>query len=327
MSIPDAVLENIMRSDSMDRLLFKKICIAGIPPGHRERAYAVLLEVSKPSAESYKNMQIESCSRYARYRELRQRNISNNIRTGIPPSSGPGLDAGLQISEETSYQIRIDLKRLSSEQRMFRGFDLSPAISEILEIISVEMPEIGYSQGMADLLIPFIRLECQSYEEGPVPEDLLERIQPVPFFLYKSLLQLLGSNLTDLFSAPLAELREVLSVLESKLLIHLDSIGLEVHMVAFRWFSCLFSREFELEEWYRFFDAAICVDINEFMVFFAAAIFVRFKRRLLRNDFARNMLFLQALREESLDSQAIEELIGSAAYLRGRMRDCYTGIL
>ena len=84
----------------------------------------------------------------------------------------------------------------------------------------------------------------------------------------------------------------------------------------FRWFSCLFVREFKLECWYRIFDSMICSNINEFLVYFGSALLIWFRKKLLQKDFSENIIFIQNLRDENLSFENIEELIGSSIYIR-----------
>lgn len=292
-----------MKGKQIDIRLLRKVSMAGIPSECRLEAYSVLLGIWKEPIE----------------KKYRQYEVENFADDGFTVNKQADGKSAVRITKQTAHQIEIDMKRLSVEQKLFRGCDISPALSKILAIIAAEQPEVGYAQGMADILVPLVRLCCEMYRDGPLPDNLLEIIQPHAFYLFQSLIRMIDESLTDLFSIQLARTRKLLEFLDSELILHLDLIGLEIHMVAFRWYSCLFSRELDLEAWYRFFDAAISTDINEFIIYFGAAILLRFRRMLLTNGLAENMLFLQAICEEQLDCDCVEELIGSAMYIKGQL--------
>lgn len=235
------------------------------------------------------------------------------------------LDVKYEISKSLEHQIQIDILRISTIYKKYGEIDVSPVFYNVLKITAYKRPYIGYAQGMADLIVPFVHLFFTTSGKGrPEAEDDGSKAlvsQSVVFFCFSNLLNKIQIDIFDLQGRLLSRLEQVLKIVDEEVLRHLRSIGLELHMVCFRWFSCLFIREFSLNSWYRIFDSMLCDEISEFVVFFGAALLMWFRVPILKGDFSSIVLQMQNLQNEDLSVENVETLLGSVNYLRKEYRD------
>lgn len=329
----------ILSGRIVDYQLFKKICYTGIPMQERLAAYRILLGVvGLDTAMAAK----ELAAKAARHRLYLETARLRGLPDSVPPRgiAGPAWvgsgnpverpsaketggevayrsslpDISLALSKNLRHQIQIDVVRISPIYKKYHGVDYTLVFTNVLAILALQRPYIGYLQGMADLVVPFLHLHCLS--PASQPADLVAT-QSTVFYCLNSLLNRLQSGLFDLQAQLLVRLEALLERADSDLILHIRAVGLELHMVCFRWFSCIFIREFALNVWYRLFDALLCDDLEDFVVFFAAALLIWFRTRVLAGDMPSIVLLMQNLQQEDLTVEHVETLIGSANYLKG----------
>lgn len=212
------------------------------------------------------------------------------------------------LDEKTIHQIDIDIKRLEPELKIIDGIDVTPMYYHILGLIAYKRPSLGYTQGMADILAPFITTYTL---------ENIETAESSAYLCFSMLLNEIQSNIIDLQYPLISMLDEALRLSDLNLHAYLKKIGLETHMFAFRWFNCLFIREFKLSSLLKVLDTIFSADntIN-YLIYLGVGLLLKFKSVLLENDFSSNILFLQNLHEREWEEGEIEMLLASVNMYR-----------
>lgn len=181
-------------------------------------------------------------------------------------------------------QIKMDIERLET----FNSTDnylLKSKMMLILLIIAERNPIIGYLQGMADLLQPFI---------------LIYKDVSMSFITYSRFIESISDNLVDSQEHVyflLEKISQIFKMLEPELYKHFKEINLKMHLFAYRWISCFFIREFPLKLYLRILDTYFSVDFyKKFPVYLSVAILSTLKKYLKR-DFENNLIFLQSCKQ------------------------------
>lgn len=332
--------ENIIKEDVVDLPLLKKLCYVGIPTKYRLIVYQIMFGVVGLNTSRFEAEQASNRSKYLRYlkdsivdKEIECKNGIRGLDDVSKDIHKPELSeivslkdfnrsnsVRFEIPRKLDHQIYIDVMRINSTYRKHRGIDMSPMFSNILKITARKRPFIGYVQGMADLITPFLHLAVlnvdENYDSSISYDSLVYDSQPTVYFCFNNLLNRIQHNIFDLQEKLIQKLEFVLNVVDKEVLDALNEQGLRLHMICIRWFSCLFIREFQIDAWYRIFDSMICGDIDEFIVFFGAAVLIWFRASILSSDFSSTVILMQNLQEQELNLDNVETLIGSVSFLK-----------
>lgn len=292
----------------LDDRLVRKVCFGGVEDRYRALAWRVVFQTVSLRRDQH---QQEIMSRNDKYLMLA-------AGYGGGPDSGVGsmpqvLDRGeyrsrARVSRKTMHQIDIDIKRIDSRHRTHLGTDISYMYRHILLLVAHRRPALGYVQGMADILVPFILVFSQ---------ENLETAESSSYFCYSRLLDEIQHNIVGLQTGMIRRLDKSIEIAAPELRRHLRDIGLEMHMFAFRWFNCFFIREFKFPAVYKILDTIFASDsINELLLYFGVALVMNFKPVLIENDFSHNILFLQNMYEREWEDAEIELLLSSARFYR-----------
>lgn len=208
------------------------------------------------------------------------------------------------ISAKTVHQILIDIKRIDKASKTFESTDISHMYANILTLVAYNRPTLGYIQGMADILIPFIHIYS---------EENIETAESSAYYTYLRILDKIQSDIITLQYSQLFRLNQMLSLIDPTFYNYLKDQKLEIHIFAFRWFNCLFVREFSLKIVLRLLDSFLLFDdLSVSLVAFAAALLMFFKEKLMASDFGDNVLFLQSLQEVAWCEEDVEILLMTA---------------
>ncbi|GJP79658.1 hypothetical protein CLOP_g9862 [Closterium sp. NIES-67] len=135
----------------------------------------------------------------------------------------------------TLHKISVDVERTDRHMAFYEDRSNMAAMSDILAVHAWIDPATGFCQGMCDLLSPFIIL-------FPHPADA--------FWCFESLFSRIRHNF--LMEGPLgilrqlAVLRDVVALVDPELAAHLEELGADNFMFAFRMLLVLFRRELPL---------------------------------------------------------------------------------
>ncbi|KAI5169177.1 TBC1 domain family member 2 [Pancytospora epiphaga] len=304
--------EEILSQRIIEPTLFKRLCYTGIPMKYRLVSYMILLDIFgldtskfKPILERKKLKYIKYFDRLAKY-NLGKSTVEN-IATNVL------LEPILTIDPVVENQIRLDITRISTDLRWFNGIDYSEVFYNVLRVTAYKRPYIGYVQGMADIVSPFLYLHF--IKDGCYTGKEAVNIQSIVYHCFSGLMNKIQTDIFQVQDCLLEKLERVLHSADQPLYEHLRMIGLELHMVCFRWFGCLFIREFSVDVWFRIFDSMLCSEISKFSVFFAAALLIWHREYILASDFCEIVTKMQNLQESNISIENVESLIGTSNYL------------
>lgn len=303
------LFETILNQNTIDLELLKKISYAGILMKHRAKAYIILLDVLGLDGSTHDREIQNKFKKYEKY---------FGDKPFLVPEEATSNKSDSEISEYKNrtvfhlpkkllHQIHIDVLRINPIHRQHEGKDMSYIFYNILEITAHKRPYIGYIQGMADLIVPFSHLFFKNY--NVYSESLI-------YFCYSHLINRIQCDIFDLQAEIMASFERTLISSDYEVYVHLQSIGLDSHMYCYRWFNCLFVREFPIDLWFRIFDSMLCSCIKEFVVFFGVSLLIWFRKDILSRDFTSNIMFMQNLHEQNITAENIEEMIGTVSFLK-----------
>ncbi|CAG9313322.1 unnamed protein product [Blepharisma stoltei] len=220
-------------------------------------------------------------------------------------------------------QIEDDIPRTQPDVPMFRDEPIREVLRRILYIWSVRHPASGYVQGINDLCSIFLIVFMMPYcsfrilaEPGSLPENM-DELEADAYWC----LNIMVESIQDYFfpSSPgiqraLIKISEIIFRVKQELIYHFKGEQLEMIHFSFRWFNCMFIREFSLPMLFRVWDALFTMQdgFRILSVYIAAAIVLRWEKELIGKNFSELMIFLQNLPTSRWTEREIEELLSQS---------------
>ena len=245
------------------------------------------------------------------------------------------LNSGCALSESimaSFHQIKIDIPRTCSYSiELFKDDILVTLMLRVLYIWALRNPACSYVQGMNDMVVPTLIVLL----EGKFRVDILELnaaalisvdlfdVEADLYWILSKLLQDLQDHYT--VSQPgiqrmVQKLKDIIQRVDIELFDHLHSEQVDFMQISFRWFNCLFTREFKHECVLRLWDTCIAeVDgFTVFLIYFSAALLIRYSPELKGNDFQHIVTLLNNSENSrsKFDMNAFESLLSEAFVLK-----------
>ncbi|GJQ09501.1 hypothetical protein GpartN1_g1292.t1 [Galdieria partita] len=158
-------------------------------------------------------------------------------------------------------------------------------MKEILLTYSFYNFDIGYCQGMSDILSPILFV---FYSSETKDQRMEEEQEVFIFWCFCGLMQRIQSNFCidqHGMSNQLAKLKHIVQVFDSHLANLLESKSPE-YLFCFRWLLVLFKREFVLEDVLKLWDILFCETFakRDLNLFIAAGLLVLHRERMIREQ-------------------------------------------
>ncbi|CAD25342.1 hypothetical protein [Encephalitozoon cuniculi GB-M1] len=307
----------VFGENAIDEKLVRKLCFGGVGSKYRGIAWKIIFQVVGLRKQLHTGEVEVKYSKYVKMVVKMGCSLTNGNGCGgegfdVDGSIPEGPDGmhyhKLALPEKIVHQIDLDIRRIDLRYRSYLGTDISYMYYRVLWLVAHKRPLLGYIQGMADILIPFILVFLN---------ENAERAESNAYFCYARLLDEIQYNMVELQSGMIEGLDFVLQTVDPDFHKFLQEIGLEIHMFAFRWFNCLFVREFKVPILLKILDTIFASDsINESLVYFGVALLMKFKSTLVENDFSHNILFLQSIYDREWEEAEIELILSSAKFYR-----------
>ncbi|KAK6089661.1 hypothetical protein P3W45_001303 [Vairimorpha bombi] len=213
----------------------------------------------------------------------------------------------LDINRKTIHQIHIDIKRLSDLYKKSGNTDVTYIYYNILVLISHRRFKLGYVQGMADFLVPLVH----EYSK----EDI-QTSENKAYYAYLEIIRRVEFNIINLQGNLILRLREELENIDPNLYAYLQNIRLDFHIFSFRWFNCLFFREFQYSEYLRIFTVILAYkDINRILLYIAVGILTILRKEIFKLDYNGIVLMIQDLFNRKWEEGEIDEILNRANVL------------
>ncbi|ORD93803.1 GYP1 [Enterospora canceri] len=256
-------------------------CYEGIPDEHRVVAYKLLLGVYETDTTLFQEIDENNLNLYKMSLASNTDYYSEEYFT-----SQNGLYVSYQISTSVIHQIFIDIRRIDLKHRIINGVDLSYVYMNVLVMTAARRPYLEYVQGMCDLVVPFLVLIFDDNSNSMQKESDV-------FACFDKLLDRIQHNIISMQETPIEQTKNKLRRTDRKLYRHFKRIDLNLHFITFRWFNCLFVREFDLRTLLRLFDSMLSADTDIFLVNFAVTLLISCRNSLLEKDFSEAVSYIQ----------------------------------
>ncbi|KRH94345.1 Ypt/Rab-specific GTPase-activating protein GYP1 [Pseudoloma neurophilia] len=283
----EAYLERILSEPKIDLKKVRQYAWCGLPNMYRNKVYRTLLNVCGLVNVEHQAQIIELNKEYFKKLEKLDNTQFSHIKTDLYFSI---KEYQVDLEPKISKQINIDVDRIPSEYLKYKNQSLIFIYKNILRIVAIENPDIGYVQGMADLLIPFIDIYKNEYfGESTIYFCFSKILNKFHDFFIEGQPGILES---------IMKIEKVLKVIDPALFKYFQTNGIEIHMFAFRWLNCLFVREFKLQYYRIILDSMLSTtDYKLFLIYFSISILQKIRGNLLKKNFDEALLFLQKLNQ------------------------------
>lgn len=220
-------------------------------------------------------------------------------------------------------QIHDDIPRTQPEVLLFRTDALQCVLGRVLYIWSVRHPASGYVQGINDLcsILLLVLLEGHTefdllHEAGELPE-CMDDVEADAYWCLAAILECIQDYFFPCspgIQRALGHIQEIIWRLDAPLARHLEALGVQLIHFSFRWFNCMFTREFPLQLVFLLWDALIsCVDgFSQFSVYVASAFILHYAKELKQSEFNEVILMMQNLPTANWRPQDLEGLVSTA---------------
>ena len=219
-----------------------------------------------------------------------------------PHSRWKSYASDLRLRREILNDVRRTRPEVLREMRL-NQCQSSESLVRILFIYARRHPELGYVQGMNDLLAPVFYLF-----EGDASPGFREEAEADAYFCFEGLMEeMKGMFNRSMDGKPggirtqLDHLNALLESHDSQLWNHLERLSVKVQHYGLRWIMLLLTQDFELPQLYRLWDS-ILADPMRFRYFYyvCLALLVWMREKLLGCDFAQAVALLQKPKIEDL---------------------------
>eukprot|EP00793_Prasinoderma_coloniale_P007008 PRCOL_00001840-RA len=263
----------------------------GIAAEVRAMAWPLLLGLHSPD-DTAEELHAARAGRRREYLALR----------GQWQSVSPAQESRWSGFRDMKHRIDKDVPRTDRRHPLFKAdnSEYSKMMKRILMSYLMYNFDLGYCQGMSDLLSPLIVVlagsECLVGEGDEGTDD----IESETFWCFDRLMQIVGSNFDadqTGMHVKLRHLSNMLQVLDPALHDHLANADCLNFFFAFRWVLCLFKRELRYGDVLRFWDALWSGPRDDFVLFCCVAVLRWHKRDIISNglDFDEMLKLVQGI--------------------------------
>jgi len=161
------------------------------------------------------------------------------------------------------------------------------------------------------------------YSEDALTTQALYQLEADTFWCFSifmdSMRHYYTQNLNVGMQAALGKVKNIVDIVDERLMTHLEGEGLELLHFALRWMLCLFTREFHYNCVSRIWDSYLSEGehyMADFHIHLCASMILKHRRQLHDMDFAEALTLLQHLPTEGYTIIETEELLWRTCVLR-----------
>jgi TBC1 domain family member 2 len=236
-------------------------------------------------------------------------------------------------SQAILRQIDLDLPRTHPGVNLFHSSDVTRILRRILYIFARLHPDVGYVQGMNEIVIPVLLVfimeqanpGAKSTEmmlanellEGKLSDDQMIDLEADTYWTFSKLVGRFSDNFVD--SQPgmhrkLSQLESVVERVDPTLWSHFTEEGCQVVQFAYRWIAVFMLREFNISLVIPLWDVLLsrADGFGSFFVFLSAAFLVNWRDELMVQDFQGIVTLLLNLPTGAWIENDIDMLVSQA---------------
>jgi TBC1 domain family protein 5 len=259
----------------------------------RTSVQEAMLQQVRASRAQYEQLRGTSYINPSRDRELDPR-----LNNPLAPGSDSPWSKFFQDTE-LEKDITQDLERLHPEHEFFAQKELRALMLRVLFVYAKEHAEIGYRQGMHELLANIVYLleqEKRHESSDAALHELLPHthLEHDAYTLFSGLMQRQrdyyavnkgGANPILVKSAEVQN--TLLAKHDAQLARHMTQLGIEPQLYMIKWVKLLFGREFHFEDVLTIWDAVFAYDAhNTLLDYIAVAMLIYIREQLLHMDYS-----------------------------------------
>eukprot|EP00002_Diphylleia_rotans_P030247 TRINITY_DN6202_c0_g2_i3.p1 TRINITY_DN6202_c0_g2~~TRINITY_DN6202_c0_g2_i3.p1 ORF type:complete len:475 (+),score=97.61 TRINITY_DN6202_c0_g2_i3:52-1476(+) len=224
-------------------------------------------------------------------------------------------------NEEIQKEIMQDILRTYPDNEFFQQESIQKMLLNILFLHTRENPQVGYKQGMHELLAPiiylvdreksvcsgedadpFVKITDENFVEADSASIFLKLMETCQawFSVEESKRVITTPKASSAVKALDTQEQEVVSIvvrkcqrihhyhLKSKdpeLYAYAESLKIEPQLYALRWIRLLFGREFHIEDVLTLWDGIFSTDISSIVDYIAVAMLIYIRREVLGRDY------------------------------------------
>jgi len=360
--------DKALTAEPVDRSTLAELAWSGVPAGLSRCEVWQLLLGYRPVAQGRCKDALQR--KRQEYRELRRNFyeaspavIAANASEGGSTPSQAAAAAGLGGSDAEAAllnQLRKDLRRAGPRGTAAKSLAEHPRVQVIMERVlfvwAVRQPASGYVQGLNDVLLVLIVValaDRRFADRTPLGADGLgielldhlaaDELEDVEADCYWCTVKIL-SEIFDHYTQDFPgiqrmaqQLREILRRIDTPLITHLDSQGIDIFQTSFQWMACLMVRDLPIPCCIRLWDTLIAesagpaggqlnrsglhndrrsAGFEVFLVYFCACFTAYFSARLQAMDLEATLRFLQRVPTDEFSEADLEVLLSEAFVLK-----------
>ena len=220
-----------------------------------------------------------------------------------------------QLLELVENKRNCTLRNINDTYKINIVLTHSDIVSRILFIYSKFEPNIGYIQGMNEILAPIYY--CFSFDRAN-DEEPMDNIEADSFWCFYNLM----NTFKDLFdknqdkndigiNGKVKRLKNMLKLVDKQLYDHLEICGFNYSVLAFKWISLMFSQDFLMMDLLRIWDYLLCND-NKYQncYYFCLSVILMKKEALMKHKINEIYETFQSLKDLE-----VENIISNAKYI------------
>ncbi|ELP93876.1 hypothetical protein EIN_177730 [Entamoeba invadens IP1] len=303
----------LFNSNSVTKKDLQRLCWKGVPWHFRPKVWRILTNETPLSLSKQDTTLLQ---KRINYFQLRDQTL---VELHEP-----------ELTSKT--QIDKDLLRSNKFLNFLSHQRVISLMRNILLLFSIRHPASGYTQGMSDLLVPFVTVFLSEYiavdtivksSIDILPKDFLNNVEADSYYAFDYIL----TNIQDYYTYQhqgvqqrIDQMNDILKTLDRDISKHFVREGLNISHFAFRWLTCCLSREFSIKVILRLWDSFLAFEnglgFSTLNMFCCLSLLERYKATLLTKSFTDLIYFLQNLPTQDWTDDDVMNLVTQAFILQ-----------
>ncbi|PVU88417.1 hypothetical protein BB559_005573 [Furculomyces boomerangus] len=260
-------IEALLDSPNVEIELLQKLCWKGIPNNLKPISWQILLGYLPCNLNRRGQTIVRKRKEYDAYLEKSFTEKQNALDTTM------------------WHQISIDIPRTNPKMPLFRNKKIQTSLARLLYCWASRNPANQNLDGIENM-------------SDDTLTSITRDVEADCFWCLTSLINKIQDSFT--LSQPgiqrqIAKLQDLVANINPALYKHFESEGIQFVQFSFRWFNCLLTREFTLENTIRIWDTYLSEPdgFSTFHLYTCTALLLKWSDQLLKMDFQSILLFLQ----------------------------------
>jgi len=309
--------EALLKEPNVDIVKLKKLSWSGIPEECRPEAWQILMGYLPCNSKEREYVLKTKRNEYVKL-------VKETFKNG---TSG--------LNQSIYHQIHIDVPRTNPDIPLYQNPIIQESLEKILYCWAIQHPNIGYVQGINDLITPFYHVFLSKYiplkrisrfDFYSFPKEQLTIVEADSFWCLTILLDEIQDNY--IHAQPgivhqVEKMNELTNRIDEPLYNHLKEENVNFLQFAFRWMNCLLMREISLPNIIRMWDTYLCEanGFSEFHTYVCAALLEKWSKELITQEFQNIIIFLQHIPTKNWTDNDIELLLSEAYMYKSLFHD------